>query len=257
MQAEALAAVRALRDPATDAVQRSGVCLFDESWHQGVVGLVASRVKDRLRRPVDRLRAARDDGARCAARRARCPACTSATCSMPIATRAPGLHREIRRPRDGGRPDARARAARSLRPRLRRGGARAWPRSAGGDAIETDGELCDAGDRAGDSPRRCAPAGRGARRFPEPCSTASSTAQCARRGRASPEMWVEVAAARARASTRSPSTHDEPDAARRRQDACSWSTASTSNEYQGERRLQLLVDHVLPRLEPAASAAAC
>ena len=52
MQTEALAAVRRLRDPNPDALQRSGVCLFDESWHQGVVGLVASRVKDRLRRPV-------------------------------------------------------------------------------------------------------------------------------------------------------------------------------------------------------------
>lgn len=29
-----------------------GVCLFDESWHQGVIGLVASRVKDKLNRPV-------------------------------------------------------------------------------------------------------------------------------------------------------------------------------------------------------------
>ena len=29
-----------------------GLCLFDESWHQGVVGLVASRVKDRVHRPV-------------------------------------------------------------------------------------------------------------------------------------------------------------------------------------------------------------
>jgi len=29
-----------------------GVCLFDETWHQGVVGLVASRVKDRVHRPV-------------------------------------------------------------------------------------------------------------------------------------------------------------------------------------------------------------
>ncbi len=28
------------------------MCLYDESWHQGVVGLVASRVKERLRRPV-------------------------------------------------------------------------------------------------------------------------------------------------------------------------------------------------------------
>src|SRR5690606_22582066 len=29
-----------------------GLCLFDETWHQGVVGLVASRVKDRVHRPV-------------------------------------------------------------------------------------------------------------------------------------------------------------------------------------------------------------
>jgi single-stranded-DNA-specific exonuclease len=29
-----------------------GVCLYEESWHQGVVGLVASRVKERVHRPV-------------------------------------------------------------------------------------------------------------------------------------------------------------------------------------------------------------
>lgn len=29
-----------------------GVCLFDSRWHQGVVGLVASRVKDKMNRPV-------------------------------------------------------------------------------------------------------------------------------------------------------------------------------------------------------------
>ncbi|MBU0500458.1 MAG: single-stranded-DNA-specific exonuclease RecJ [Gammaproteobacteria bacterium] len=29
-----------------------GVCLFGDAWHQGVVGIVASRVKDRIHRPV-------------------------------------------------------------------------------------------------------------------------------------------------------------------------------------------------------------
>lgn len=29
-----------------------GVCLYDASWHQGVVGIIASRIKDRLHRPV-------------------------------------------------------------------------------------------------------------------------------------------------------------------------------------------------------------
>src|SRR5438270_660788 len=52
MQQEALGAVRALSDPQPGAPQRSGVCLFDASWHQGVVGLVAGRVAERLRRPV-------------------------------------------------------------------------------------------------------------------------------------------------------------------------------------------------------------
>jgi len=51
MQLEALSAIRVLRDPGS-GVTRAGVCLFDAAWHQGVVGLVASRIKERLRRPV-------------------------------------------------------------------------------------------------------------------------------------------------------------------------------------------------------------
>ncbi|MEZ5499212.1 MAG: single-stranded-DNA-specific exonuclease RecJ [Steroidobacteraceae bacterium] len=51
MQQTALAAVRHLRDgPLADA--RRGVTLYEADWHQGIVGLVASRIKDRLRRPV-------------------------------------------------------------------------------------------------------------------------------------------------------------------------------------------------------------
>lgn len=30
----------------------SGICLYDENWHQGVIGILASRIKDRLHRPV-------------------------------------------------------------------------------------------------------------------------------------------------------------------------------------------------------------
>ena len=49
MQQEAMLAI----DDMTDVAQLPlGLCLFDESWHQGVVGLVASRVKDRVHRPV-------------------------------------------------------------------------------------------------------------------------------------------------------------------------------------------------------------
>ena len=37
----------------TDSVaDRAGLCLYRDDWHQGVVGLVASRIKDRIHRPV-------------------------------------------------------------------------------------------------------------------------------------------------------------------------------------------------------------
>ncbi len=35
-----------------DIAERTAVCLYDPSWHQGVVGIVAGRMKDRLHRPV-------------------------------------------------------------------------------------------------------------------------------------------------------------------------------------------------------------
>ena len=51
MQVEALAHVDA-RVAALEGHVPAGVCVFDAGWHQGVIGLVASRVKDRLHRPV-------------------------------------------------------------------------------------------------------------------------------------------------------------------------------------------------------------
>ena len=39
-----------------------GLCLFDETWHQGVVGLVAGRIKDRLHRPVFAFARASEEG---------------------------------------------------------------------------------------------------------------------------------------------------------------------------------------------------
>jgi len=35
-----------------DASLPSGLCIYDASWHQGVVGILASRVKDKFHRPV-------------------------------------------------------------------------------------------------------------------------------------------------------------------------------------------------------------
>jgi single-stranded-DNA-specific exonuclease len=50
MQQQALRTVENLR--LDSAGLPKGLCLFDESWHQGVIGLVASRVKERVHRPV-------------------------------------------------------------------------------------------------------------------------------------------------------------------------------------------------------------
>ena len=52
MQKEALAAIAALRVSEDDPALPVGVCLFQEQWHQGVIGILASRIKDRLHRPV-------------------------------------------------------------------------------------------------------------------------------------------------------------------------------------------------------------
>ena len=51
MQEAALAAIEA-RSTASDAALRAAIVLFDAAWHQGVVGIVASRIKDRLHRPT-------------------------------------------------------------------------------------------------------------------------------------------------------------------------------------------------------------
>ncbi len=51
MQEEALGQVDALVGSLEGALP-PGLCLFDAGWHQGVIGLVASRVKERLHRPV-------------------------------------------------------------------------------------------------------------------------------------------------------------------------------------------------------------
>jgi single-stranded-DNA-specific exonuclease len=51
MQEEALGQVDA-QVASLEGSLPAGLCLFDEGWHQGVIGLVASRVKERVHRPV-------------------------------------------------------------------------------------------------------------------------------------------------------------------------------------------------------------
>ena len=49
MQEQALAALDILH---LDGDLPHGLCLYDESWHQGVIGILASRIKERVHRPV-------------------------------------------------------------------------------------------------------------------------------------------------------------------------------------------------------------
>jgi single-stranded-DNA-specific exonuclease len=49
MQEQALAALDKLH---LEGDLPHGLCLFDETWHQGVIGILASRIKDRVHRPV-------------------------------------------------------------------------------------------------------------------------------------------------------------------------------------------------------------
>jgi len=87
MQEEALKLVAAL--PIDDAVSSLGVCLFDEGWHQGVVGLVAGRIKDRVHRPVIAFARAEDGSLRGSARSV--PSVNIRDALDSIAARHPGL----------------------------------------------------------------------------------------------------------------------------------------------------------------------
>jgi single-stranded-DNA-specific exonuclease len=47
-----LDALRHLDQLNASLADQAGICLFDASWHQGVIGILASRIKDRRHRPV-------------------------------------------------------------------------------------------------------------------------------------------------------------------------------------------------------------
>lgn len=52
MKDQALAALKTLQLHADNPELPVGLCLFDPQWHQGVIGLLAARVKEKFHRPV-------------------------------------------------------------------------------------------------------------------------------------------------------------------------------------------------------------
>ncbi|MGH8288676.1 MAG: single-stranded-DNA-specific exonuclease RecJ [Steroidobacteraceae bacterium] len=246
MQAEALTAVRRLRDPGPRALQRSGVCLFDESWHQGVVGLVASRIKERIRRPVIAFASAGEGQLRGSGR------------SMPgIHIRDVLANIDARHPqlidRFGGHAMAAGlsleRSKLDFFARAFDEEVAAWAAQCGpSDAIETDGELT-VEEIALETANALRAGGPWGQAFPEPSFDGVFSIRSARVvGNRHLKMWLEL-----------PRTGRSFDAIafNHIEDAAAFTLPEGSlqlvyrldvNEYLGERRLQLLVDHVLPVL---------
>lgn len=246
MQAEALAAVRCLRDPGPRTLHRSGVCLFDESWHQGVVGLVAGRIKERVRRPVIAFAAAGDGELRGSARSV------------------PGIHiRDVlanidaRHPQLIGRFGGHAMAAGLTLERARLDDfARAFDEEVGAwiarcgasDAIETDGELTVA-EIALETAHALRGGGPWGQAFPEPCFDGVFSIRSARVvGDRHLKMWLEVPRTGRSFDAIAFNHIDEESAFTLPEGSLQLVYRLDVNEYLGERRLQLLVDHVLPVL---------
>jgi len=61
MLTEALADMEALLVTLETDQLQAGVCLYNSDWHQGVIGLLASRIKERFHRPVVAFANAKDD----------------------------------------------------------------------------------------------------------------------------------------------------------------------------------------------------
>jgi single-stranded-DNA-specific exonuclease len=244
MQVEALAAVSRLRDTGPRAVHRSGVCLFDESWHQGVVGLVASRVKDRVRRPVIAFALADDQTLRGSARSV--PGIHIRDVLDAIAAHDPDLISKF-----GGHAMAAGvtlerakldRFAQAFDEEVTR-----WAeRGASADAIETDGEL-SVHEIALETAQALRAGGPWGQAFPEPCFDGIFAIRNARTvGDRHLKMWVEVPRTGRSFDAIAFNHIEAPDGFVPPEGAVQLVYRLDINEYQGERRLQLLVDHVLP-----------
>jgi single-stranded-DNA-specific exonuclease len=244
MQQEALAAVRVLRDPAPGALTRSGVVLFEESWHQGVVGLVASRVKDRLRRPVIAFALAEGGTLRGSARSI--PGIHIRDVLDTLAARHPELISRF-----GGHAMAagltleRAQLER-FAPAFDAEVKRCMAALSATDAVETDGEL-SANEIALETAQALRAGGPWGQAFPEPSFDGLFSIRSARLiGERHLKMWVEVPRS-GRAFDAIAFNHVEQGAAFVLPAGLAHLVYRLEvNEYQGERRLQLLVDHVLP-----------
>jgi single-stranded-DNA-specific exonuclease len=241
MQTAALAAVQSLREP--EGTTRHGVCLFDAGWHQGVVGLVASRIKDRIRRPVIAFARAGDGGLRGSARSV--PGIHIRDVLDGIAARQPELISRF-----GGHAMA---AGLSLEESKLDAFARAFDAEVArwrdpaipANRVETDGELTS-DEIALETAQALRDGGPWGQAFPEPCFDGRFAIRNARVvGDKHLKLWVtsgngernfDAIAFNYKGADENPPLPAGDVRLVYRLDI---------NEYKGERRLQLLVDHVL------------
>ena len=244
MQADAQAAVRVLATPRPGTLERSGVVLFEEGWHQGVVGLVASRIKERLRRPV--IAFALSDAATLRGSARSVPGVHIRDVLDAIAARHPELINRF-----GGHAMAAGLTlerrhldefARAFDAEVQRWLERAPPT----DTIETDGELA-ASEIALETAHALRAGGPWGQAFPEPSFDGVFSIRSARLiGARHLKMWVEVPES-GRAFDAIAFNHVEEGADFVAPAGLAHLVYRLDvNEYQGERRLQLLIDHLLP-----------
>jgi len=248
MQEEAIAAVRHLKDPCegdarAGARRRHGLCLYDPGWHQGVVGLVAGRIKERVRRPVIAFADAGEGELRGSARSV--AGVHVRDVLDAVATRHPGLI-----VRFGGhamaagltlardRLDDFAAAFDAEVARWQAGGSLA-------DIVETDGAL-GADDISLANAEALRAAGPWGQAFPEPSFDQTFRILRTRTvGERHLKLWVEAPGEGRRFDAIAFNFHQGRDPARPLPTEAHLVYRLDVNEYGGERRLQLLVDHLL------------
>jgi single-stranded-DNA-specific exonuclease len=245
MQEEAIAAVRHLKDPGDGGGRdrRHGLCLYDPGWHQGVVGLVAGRLKDRVRRPVIAFADAGAGELRGSARSV--TGVHIRDVLDAVATRHPGLLGRF-----GGH--AMAAGLTLTRDRLDEFAAAfdaevaRW--QAGGslaDRIETDGPLAvdEISLATAEAVRGAGPWGQA---FPEPSFDQRFRILRTRTvGERHLKLWVEVPGAGRRFDAIAFNFFQGREASEAVPAEALLVYRLDVNEYGGERRLQLLVDHLL------------
>jgi single-stranded-DNA-specific exonuclease len=246
MQDDALAIVKRMRFGEAGAKLPAGLCLYDESWHPGVVGLVASRVKEQVHRPVIAFAPADDGGVRGSARSV--PGVHVRDALEAIATREPELLEKF-----GGHAMAAGMTLRaSALPRFsaafaREIASRAEPTALDGILV-TDGELAPAEICLGTA--ECLRAGGPwGQAFPEPLFDGEfAVVESRTLGDRHLKLWV-------RPDAKSPPI-DAVAFGWLAQGGAAVPRAQTKthlvyrldvNEYQGLRRPQLLVDYLEPR----------